>query len=90
MGKSGITQSVGSYLHQAPGLECIPHAVDEITVRHQTFSDHLWHLSEQKSICSANLCYIIRKSLFNRYTGTRGLITCTGFHVTVTSNANIP
>jgi len=26
MGKSGIMQSVGSYLHRAPGLECIPHA----------------------------------------------------------------
>ena len=28
---------------------------DEITVRHQTFSEHLWHLSEQKSICSVEV-----------------------------------
>ena len=28
---------------------------DEITVGHRTFSEHLWHLSEQKLICSAKL-----------------------------------
>ena len=31
------------------------HAEDEITVGHRTFSEHLWHLSEQKLICSAKL-----------------------------------
>ena len=30
-------------------------AEDEITVGHRTFSEHLWHLSEQKLICSAKL-----------------------------------
>ena len=31
--------------------DCVSfHAVDEITVRYQTFSKHLWHLSEQKSM----------------------------------------
>ena len=28
---------------------------DEITVGHRTFSEHLWHLSEQKSICSVEV-----------------------------------
>ena len=52
-GEGGVLVKGELFVYQSfiPGVS----AGDKITVRHWTFSEHLRHLSEQKSICSAKL-----------------------------------